>query len=197
MTKNSFQTQVAFHTETAIGAVPVDAAAWVASEAASNAFRMYVQELSPEFIRGAVAVANEDMTTRVGEKLRPHKGLPTADGGSMTSRLWGNGETFTTGATVVETALGRLLGHALGGSSLGNHATVTLVTNQTTFEVDDADDLVVGQMIALRDTDDAAGLGYPAQILAISGVELTIDRVMPFTAICYTGPRRTTLTRTG
>lgn len=181
MTTNSFQTRVEFYFETSIGAVPVDAAAWVTAEGAGSAFGMFVQELSPEFIRGEMAVANEDMTRRVGEKLRPHLGLPTADGGSMTSRMWSTGESFVTGATVTETPLGRLLGHALGGSSLGNHATVAAVTSQTIFDVDDADDLEIGQIIGLRDAGDANGYGYPAQIVDISGVTITIDRVMPFT----------------
>jgi hypothetical protein len=179
--KNSFQTQVAFYFENTIGAVPVDAAAWVTAEGLGDAFRMFVQELSPEFIRGEMAVVNEDMMTRVGEKLQPHHGLPTADGGSMISRMWSTGESFVTGATVVATPLGRLLGHAIGGSSLGNHATVTVINSPTSFDVDDADDLAVGQIIGLRETADPNGYAYPAQIVDLVGVTVTIDRVMPFT----------------
>ena len=179
---NSFLTQVAIYPEGTIGDVPVDAAAWAAAELAGDAWRFFFESLAPDFILGTEAVANADMMTRVGEHLKPHQGLPTADGGSAVSRMWGTGSSFVTGASITETALGWLLGHALGGNSTGNHATITGVTSQTVFEVDDADDMVVGQVIGFENQDDA-GRVFPARIVAISGVEITIDRVMPWTVV--------------
>ena len=176
---NSFLTQIAIYPESTIGLVPVDAAAWAAAELAGDAWRFFFETLEPSWILGDEAIANADMMTRVGEHLRPHHGLPTADGGSATSRMWGTGETFVTGATVVETALGWLLGHAIGGNSVGNHATIGTVNSQTSFDVDDADDMVVGQVIGLRDTDDSTRV-FPARIVSISGVTVDIDRLMPF-----------------
>ncbi len=182
--QNSHQTNVAFNFEgSTIGAVPVDAAAWVTA-LATTAFRMYVETCDPAFILGAAAVPNADMQTRVGEAQPPHLGLETADGGSIVSRLWSTGETFSTGVQVTENALGRLLGHALGGSSRGSHATITTVTSQLILEVDDIGDLAVGQMIGGQDFTTPAAFanrGFPAVITAIDGMEITLDRVMPFT----------------
>lgn len=177
---NSFATNVAFYIEAQIGAVPVDAAAWLAAEAIDDAWRMFVEELGPEFLTGDVAVENVDMGLTVGHHLRPHKGLPTADGGSMVSRMWGTEQGWVTGSPVLPTPLGWMLGHALGGTSTGNHATIALVNSQTSFDVDDADDLVVGQIIGLEDADDL-GKVYPARITAIVGVTVDVDRLMPFT----------------
>jgi hypothetical protein len=166
-----------------IGAVPADAAAWAAAEG-TTAARMYVETADPAFIMGAAAVPNADMQTRVGEAQAPHLGLETADGGSIVSRLWSTGETFSTGVSVAETWLGQLLEHALGGSSLGSHATITTVTSQLILEVDDAGDLAVGQVIGLQDFTTPGAFAsrvFPAVITAIDGVEITIDRAMPFT----------------
>lgn len=177
---NSFRTSVAFWPETTAGTTPVDAAAWItALGGGGTAFRMYVEEFPVEHILGEVEVENVDMQTRVHSKGKPHKGLRTADGGSMVSRMFGTGETYSTGDQVAENGLGYLLGHSLGGRSRGNHAEVTAVTSQLIFEVDDASNLAVGQMLVVAT---AAGLvGHAVQILAIDGVEITVDRATSIT----------------
>lgn len=156
------------------GTTPANAAAWALEGAL-----MFVEEASPEYILGDAAVENIDMETRVNRKKRPHKGLPTADGGAITSRLWSSGNTtFATGEQVPQTWLGLLLGHALGGYSRGGDSTVGTVTNQFTLIVDDASYYEVGQMVALEDSN---GKLWPAQILDIDTLTLTLDRVQPWT----------------
>jgi hypothetical protein len=182
--QNSHRTHIAFAFEgSTIGAVPADAAAWAALEGVTG-FRMYVETCDPVFILGAAAVPNADMQTRVGEAQVPHKGLPTADGGSIVSRLWSTGETFATGVSLDDNALGQLLGHALGGRSLGSHATIATVTSQLILVLDDIGDLAVGQVIGIQDFTTPgvyASRVFPAVIIEIDGMEITLDRVMPFT----------------
>lgn len=177
---NSHRTVVALNFETSLGAVPANAAAWVTREGADEARRIFVETCEPTFIRGAAAVPNADMQERVGEVQPPHLGLTTADGGSMVMRLWSTGESFVTGDTVAEDFLGRMIGHALGGTSLGSHATVTAVTSTTVIEVDDIGTAAVGQVMGLEDAGDP-GRVFPVIITGIDGVEITYDRVVPFT----------------
>lgn len=172
VTHNSHRTHVAFFEESTAGTVPANAAAWASAEG-TTAFRMFVEQADPAFIRGEMAVPNADMQTRVGEAQPPHHGLPTADGGSIVMRLTGSGESFVTGDTVTESALGRLLKHALGGQSLGNHATVTVVTSQLIIEVDDAADMAVGQVLGVRKAATPTRV-FPTVISALDGVEITL-----------------------
>jgi hypothetical protein len=179
---NQHRTTVAFHEETTAGTTPADAAAWATSAAGTDGFRLYVEELDPTFIRGFSAVPNADMQERVFEKQKPHKGLPTADGGSMVCRLWGSGHTYAAGTQVPATSMGRLLTHALGGGARGNDTAVAAdgVTSQTVLDMVVATNLAIGQIIAIEDADDLGRL-WPAQIVDKDGVEITLDRQMPFT----------------
>lgn len=158
------------------GATPTNAAAW-----ASEGVRMYVEAAGVEYIRGDAAVENVDLEPRVFRKRRPHKGLPTADGGSITSRLWSSGNTtHSPGEQVPQTWLALLLGHALGGYSRGGDTTVSTVTNQYTVDVADATYCEAGQIVALEDGN---GKLWPAQILSVDGSTLTLDREQPWTIV--------------
>lgn len=179
-THNSHRICLAFHPEGATpGTTPADAAAWVTSMA-STGFRIFVEDFPIAHIVGEHEVKNVDLQTRVFALGKPHHGLRTADGGSMVMRMFGTGSTFVTGDPVADTGQGQLLGHALGGRSLGSHATITVVTSQLIFEVDDIGDLVVGQMIMLA-LAGAVTAPHAVQILAIDGVEITVDRATAIT----------------
>lgn len=179
---NSHRTHVAIYWESAIGGVPASAAAAAAAEG-TDLHRYFVETGEPDYILGAAAVPNADMMPRVGEALPPHKGLETADGGSILMRLWGSQTTFSTGDPKTQSAIGRLIGHCLGGTSLGGDATVDSVTSQfiLVLGANEGDNFLVGQMVFGEDTSAADGLGYPAIITAITDDTITLDRVMPFT----------------
>lgn len=157
------------------GDVPADASAW-----ATSGFRIYVEEGDPAYIKGEVAVPNVDLMPRVYDKLQPHYGLPTADGGTIKCRVWGTEGSWSAGWQTPATGLGMLLEHALGASARSSHTAITTVTNQYTFVVTSAGSLAVGQMICFEDAGDPGRL-FPAQIQTVSGTTITIDREMPFT----------------
>lgn len=179
---NSHRTNVGIYWEASIGAVPASAAAWAAAEG-TDAYRFYVETGDPDYILGAAAVPNADMQPRVGEALPPHKGLETADGGSLLMRLWGSLTTFATGVAKTQTAIGRLLGHCLGGTSLGGDATVDSVTSQLilVLGVGEGANMLVGQIVWGEDVSLADGRLHPAIITAVASDTITLDRVMPFT----------------
>lgn len=180
-THNTHRTHFGVYWEASIGAVPANAAAWAAAEG-TDAYRYFAETAEPDYILGAAAVANADMQTRVGEAQPPHLGLETADGGSIVMRLWGSQTTFSTGVAKTETAIGKLLAHCLGGTSLGGDGTVTTVTSQTILilDVGEGANLLVGQVIAIEDADDLGRL-HPAILTAVAADTITLDRVMPFT----------------
>lgn len=179
---NQHRTSVGHVIESTQGTTPADASAWATALAGSSGGRIYVEELDPSFIRGFAAVPNADMEERVHAKKAPHKGLPTADGGSMVSRVWGSGHAYSAGTQVPATNMGRLLTHCLGGGARGNDTAVDTdgVTSQTEFTLAAVTNLAIGQVIAFEDADDEGRL-WPAQIVAISGSDIEIDRAMPFT----------------
>jgi len=178
---NQHRTQVAFYFEATPGAVPADASAWATAEGAGDAFRMFVEEGDPSYIVGDSAVMNADMQTRVFGVQAPHKGLSTADGGTLRSRLWGTGDSYTDDTQVLggtHSPLGSLLKHALGGGQLGHHTFVTAVTGLV-LTLDSATNAAVGQIICIEDADDPGRL-FPVQIKALAGSDATIDRALPF-----------------
>lgn len=179
---NQHRTSIGFAIESTQGTTPADASAWATALAGANGGRVFVEELDPTFIRGDAAVANVDMEERVFSKKAPHKGLPTADGGSMVMRVWGSGHTYEAGTQVPATLQGTLLTHCLGGGARGNDTAVDTdgVTTQTEFTLADVTNLAAGQIIAFEDADDPGKL-HPAQILEIVGTDIVIDREMPFT----------------
>jgi hypothetical protein len=177
--QNSHRHQFALRWESPPGEILANAAAY-ASDEGTDTHRYFVEPFDTSFVLGPAAVPNADQQPRVGHALPPHKGLDTADGGSITMRLWGSGATFSTGVTKTQSANGRLLAHCLGGSSLGSDATITTVSSQTVFEVDDIGDTAVGQIIWFEDADDAGRL-FPARVTVVADPAITIDRVMPFT----------------
>ncbi len=178
---NAHRTHVGINWEATPGTVPANAAAWAAAEG-TTCFRFFCETAECDYIRGAAAVANADMQTRVGEAQPPHFGLPTADGGSIVTRLWGSQTTFATGDAKVESAMGRLLGHCLGGTSLGGDGTVVTVTSQLILILDAGEgaNFTVGQFVWGEDADDANRL-HPALVTVVSTDTVTLDRVMPFT----------------
>lgn len=186
--RSSFRTQIAFYEEPVQGEVPgagdtpaAQAIAWAVSEGV-EAFRMYVEEGDPAFIRGAVAVPNVDMQQNVHTVQPPHKGLPTADGGTLLSRVWGTGDTWGAGLQVLagtHSGLGRLLKHALGGGALGGYTDIAAVTDPLNFGVTAAAFLAVGYMIWIESALDPGRL-YPVQVVGLSGTDVTIDRELPF-----------------
>lgn len=160
--------------ESAQGTTPADATEW-----AAEGMRMLFEAAPVDYIRGEAAVENVDLQDRVNKKSKPHKGLRTADGGTLVSRLWSSGTTsHGTDVQVGETALGKLLEHALGGSSRSEDTGITTVANQYSYTVDDATYLEVGQIIALEDSN---GRLWPAQIITKSSADITVDRVQPWT----------------
>ena len=179
---NQHRTSVGFFFESTAGTTPADAAAWATALAGASGFRIYVEELDPTFILGFSAVPNIDMEERVFARKAPHKGLPTADGGSMVTRIWGTGSTYSAGTQVTATGLGRLLTHALGGGARGNDTAVDTggVSSQTELTLVAVTNLAIGQIIGIEDADDPGRI-WPAQIVDISGSTITIDREMPFT----------------
>jgi hypothetical protein len=178
---NAHRTHFALHWEGTPGEILANAAAY-ASDEGTDTFRFFAETAEPDYIRGAAAVANADMQPRVGEVQPPHLGLETADGGTITMRLWGSGYTFSTGDAKIETPIGRLLGHCLGGTSLGGDGTITAVTSQTVLvlDADDGANMLVGQIIWIEDAGDLGRL-HPAVITVVATDTITIDRVMPFT----------------
>ncbi len=65
-----------------------------------------------------------------------------------------------------------------------NASTIATVTSQLILVLDDAGDLAVGQVIGIQDFTTPgvwANRVFPAVILEIDGLEITLDRVMPFT----------------
>jgi len=185
---SSFRTNIAFYQEPTQGAVPgagdtpaAQAIAWAAAEGA-DAFRVFVEEGDPAFIRGAMAVPNADMQENVYTKQPPHKGLPTADGGTLLSRVWGTGDSWGAGLQVLggtPSGLGRILAHALGGSALGGYTDIATVADALNFGVTTAAFAAVGHLIWIEDADDPGRL-FPVQITGISGTDFTIDRELPF-----------------
>ncbi len=178
---NSHRTHFAIHWETVPGEILANAAAY-ASDEGTDTFRFFVETAEPDYIAGAAAVANADMQTRVGEAQPPHLGLETADGGSLVMRLWGSATTFATGVQKTQSAIGRLLGHCLGGTSLGGDGTIVTVTSQMILILDSGEgaNMLVGQIIFIEDADDPGRL-HPAVITVVSTDTITTDRVMPFT----------------
>jgi hypothetical protein len=178
---NSHRTHFGIHWEVSPGLVLANAAAWAAAEG-TTAYRYFAETAEPDYIRGAAAVANADMQTRVGEAQPPHLGLETADGGSIVMRLWGSAYTFATGVAKVESAMGRLLGHCLGGTSLGGDATIDSVTSQLILVLDAGEgaNMLVGQVIWIEDQDDLGRL-HPAVLTVVATDTITLDRAMPFT----------------
>jgi hypothetical protein len=154
------------------GTTPADASAW-----ATEAFRIFATEANVDYIVGRAQVVNVDLTPRVHMSMIHHKGLRTADGGAITSRLWSTGNTtHSPGDQVPATPLGLLLEHALGGSTRSNDTAITAVTNQHSVTVAAAVSLERGQIVAFED---AAGKLWPAQILTLSGSDITVDRDQP------------------
>jgi hypothetical protein len=178
---NQHRVRFAVHFETAPGAVPADAAAWATSAAGATGFELAVEEADIAWLRGDAAVPNVDLQARVFEKQVPHHGLPEGTGGAITSRVWGSLETWSEGVQVAETGLGRMLEHALGGSSRGNHTAVDTagVLSTTEITVVTATNLVVGQMIGIAAAADPLRI-YPVQITAIAGNDVTYDRELEF-----------------
>jgi hypothetical protein len=178
---NSHRTHFAIHWETSPGEILANAAAY-ASDEGTDTHRYFAETAEPDYILGAAAVANADMQTRVGEVQPPHHGLETADGGSIVMRLWGSQTTFSTGDPKVQSAIGRLLGHCLGGTSLGGDGTIGTVTSQMIFilGVGEGANYAVGQIVFIEDADDAGRL-HPAVLITVSSDTITTDRVMPFT----------------
>jgi hypothetical protein len=181
-THNSHRKIRAFHFETTIGLVPADAAAWVTSVDGATGFQIAVEEMEPTFVRGREAVPNADIQARVFKSQAPHLGLPTADGGAITSRMWGSLSSWSEGVQVTQTSLGRLLEHALGASEQGNHTAVDTggVTSTTEITVVTATNLAVGQIIGIAAAADPARI-FPVQITALAGNDITYDRILPFT----------------
>lgn len=176
---NSHRTSVAFHFEVDPGLVPVDAAAWAVSAAGATGFRVLVEELDVAFMLGEIAVPNADMQPEVYAVSQPHKGLPTADGGSCLMRLWGSEETYAAATQVTESAQGRLIKHALGGGALGEHTDISVFTSATEFELTSVADIAVGHIVGIEDADDL-GRVWPVQVLTVAANAITIDRELPF-----------------
>ena len=144
--KSSHRTRFAIRYETTPGELLADAAAY-ASDEGTDTLQYAVEPHDPSYILGPAAVANADQMTRVGEARVPHKGLDTADGGTITMRMFGIGGAWSAGVQITETAIDRLLAHCLGGVSYGNDTTVAVVTSQTILEVAAATNLAIGQII--------------------------------------------------
>ena len=176
---NSHRTSVAFHFEVTPGLVPVDAAAWATSAAGATGFRLFAEELDVAFMLGEIAVPNVDMQPEVYAVSQPHKGLPTADGGALLTRLWGSEESWAAATLVTESGQGRLLKHALGGGALGEHTDISVFTSPTVFELTSVAGIAVGHIIGIEDADDL-GRVWPVQVLAVAANEITIDRELPF-----------------
>jgi hypothetical protein len=178
---NQHRNRFAVHFETTPGLVPVDGPAWAASTAGATGFEIAVEEAGPEYIRGDTAIPNADLQVRVFESQLPHKGLPEATGGAIVSRVWGSLESHSEGVQVAETGLGRMLEHALGGASRGNHSAVDVagVLSTTQITLVTVTNLVVGQIIGIAAAADPLRI-HPVQITAIASNDVTYDRELPF-----------------
>jgi hypothetical protein len=178
---NSHRTHFAMHWEVSPGLVLANAAACAAAEG-TTLYRFFAETAEPDYILGDAAVANADMQTRVGEAQPPHLGLPTADGGSIVMRLWGSATTYAAGDPKVQSPIGHILAHCLGGSSLGGDGEVDSVTSQTilVLAAGEGANLLVGQIIGIEDADDLGRI-FPAVLTAVATDTITLDRVMPFT----------------
>lgn len=180
---NSFRYTVAINFgEAQIGDVPDDAAAWEAGDGV-DVFRMKVTEGAVDYILGEVEVANEDMNPDVFEMDRPHKGLRTADGGQLVARLWSTDDDYIVDTQVLggtPSVLGRVLGHCLGASALGQHAAVTAVADQTTLTLSSGANVQPGYIVAFAKAAEP-DKPHPMQVLTVAGTDITIGGELPFT----------------
>lgn len=175
--KHNHHYRVAYFEETTVGTAPAD---WNASGVPIEFTSVDVAGLKQEFITDPTMEEHPfDAQTRAvihGIKNGEIK---------LGLKLHGIGSEVNAGSQVAANALSNLLKHAWGGVHRSNSVAVTAGTDEHTFEVTAATNIIPGCIIRVEDkTSPAAGWAgktVARRVIDVTGTTITVDEDLPFT----------------
>lgn len=179
--KSIYRSTLAFFREVTPCLAPVDAAAWAADGTSIEHLSMNTDDVKQTF---ADDMTMERRSLSTGTRV-VIKGIRN-NGAKASIKLHGTGVTTADEASVVETYLGTILEHCMGGLYLGTSTTVTGGT-ATVPILDNVDDLIPGCFIAFEDitspTSKNVGKLHPRRVLSINTMTkaVTLSEALPFT----------------